>query len=182
MGEKHVKHPANRGPRYLLAHGPNFAEVPKCLPIVEYIATVEQGCQQLKQGEAEELWAEVKAVLKKAQPQSNISKEEQKAMKELRNDNTRVILTADKGVSIVVMDRDEYIKKAEEILNQSTYKTIPTDPTTNCKNRLIPLLKNIKAEGGINNTTYRRMYPTGAESPKFYGLQNVHKEGVPLRP
>ena len=26
------------------------------------------------------------------------------------------------------------------------------------------------------------MYPTGAESPKFYGLPKIHKEGVPLRP
>ena len=63
----------------LLAHRPNFAVVPRCLPIGEYIATVEQVCKQLKQGEVEELRGEVKAILKKAHIlRSNITKEEQK--------------------------------------------------------------------------------------------------------
>ena len=37
-------------------------------------------------------------------------------------------------------------------------------------------------EGGINEAVYRRLYPTGAGSPKFYGLPKIHKEGMPLRP
>ena len=114
-------------------------------------------------------------------PRSNITKEEQKALKELKNDNTRIILTADKGVSMVVIDRDEYINKAEELLSQPMYKSIPRDPTTKYKNKLITLLKTIKAEGGINEVIYRRLYPTGAGSPKFYGLPKVHKEWMPLR-
>ena len=58
-----------------------------------------------------------------------------------------MILTADKGVSLVVMDTEEYNKKAEELLQQPTYKTIPTDPTTRYRNKLINMLKSIKAEG-----------------------------------
>ena len=50
------------------------------------------------------------------------------------------------------------------------------------KNKLITLLKNIKTEGGIDEVTYRRLYPTGASPPKFYGLPKVHKSGMPLRP
>ena len=50
--------------------GPNFDVIPKCHPIREYITMVEQACQYLNQGEAEELWAEVKAVLKKAHPKT----------------------------------------------------------------------------------------------------------------
>ena len=49
------------------------------------------------------------------------------------------------GVYIWCMDRDEYIKKAEELLNQPTYKTISADSTTKCHNRLMTMLKNIKA-------------------------------------
>ena len=44
------------------------------------------------------------------------------------------------------------------------------------------LIKNIKAEGGINDEIYKRMYPTGAGSPKFYGLPKLHKPGIPLKP
>ena len=38
----------------------------------------------------------------------NIHKEEYQALKQLKKDNNRMVLTADKGVSMVVMDRDEY--------------------------------------------------------------------------
>ena len=83
---------------------------------------------------------------------------------------------------MVVLNKEEYIKKAEHLLNQPTYKKIPEDPTSKQKTRLIKLLKNIKAEGGINEDTYKRMYPTGAGSPKFYGLPKIHKPDTPLRP
>ena len=115
-------------------------------------------------------------------PPPNITKEERKAITELKKDSTRMILTADKGVSLVVMNTEDYIRKAEDLLNQTTYKSIPTDPTTTYKNKLITLLKTIKAEGGINETVYRRLYPTGAGFPKFYGLAKIHKEGIQLRP
>ena len=111
-------------------------------------------------------------------PKPSIPKEEAKAIKELKKDQERITLTADKGVSMVVMDKDEYIKKSEELLHQPTYKELTTDPTT----KLIGLLKTIKAEGGIDNTTYKRLYPTGARSPKYYGPPKIHKTGVPLRP
>ena len=93
-----------------------------------------------------------------------------------------MILTADKGVSLVFLDTEEYDKKAEELLQQPTYKPIPTDPASRYKKKLINMLKSIKAKGGISEATYKRLYPTGAGSPKFYGLPKIHKEGMPLRP
>ena len=73
------------------------------------------------------------------------------------------------------------IRKAEELLSQTTYSKINNDPTTKYKNRLINLLKTIKTEGGINEALYKKLYPTGAGVPKFYGLPKIHKE-TPLRP
>ena len=138
---------------------------------------------KLGPGEAEELRAEIKAVLKKIQPpKSNITKEAQKALKELKKDTNRVILTADKGTCVVVMDKEEYINKAQDLLKEETYRIIPEDPTNKQKNRLIQLLKKIKTEDGIYEENYKKMYPTGAGIPKFYGLPKVHKAGVPLRP
>ena len=67
-------------------------------------------------GKAEELRGEIKAILKKRpNNKPNISKEEYQALKEIKNDNTRMVLTADKGVSMVVIDKEEYIKKSEVI-------------------------------------------------------------------
>ena len=83
---------------------------------------------------------------------------------------------------MVVIDKEDYINKSEELLQSSTYKVLTTDPTTKHKNKLISLLKSIKAEGGINESTYKRLYPTGAGTPKYYGLPKVHKKNIPLRP
>ena len=157
--------------------------VPRSPPVGEYIVAIEHACNQLQQGKAEELRGEIKSVLKKIQaPKHNITGEERKAIDELRKYKTRIILTMDKGVSMVVMDRDDYNRKAEDILHQSAYKPIPNDPTNKYKTKLISLLKSIKMEGGTDESTYKRLYPRGAGSPKFYGLPKVHKEGTPLRP
>ena len=43
-------------------------------------------------------------------------------------------------------------------------------------------MKKIKTEGGISEEKYKKMYPTGAGSPKFYGLPKIHKNETPLRP
>ena len=132
---------------------------------------------------ADELRGRVKTILKKVRtPRQYITKEECKAIGELKRDNNRLVLTADKGVALVVMDKEDYVQKAKELLDQPTYRTIPNDPTTKYKNKLVNLLKAIKTEGEIDKALYKRLYPTGAGSPKFYGLPKIHKGGIPLRP
>ena len=141
-------------------------------------------CQQLKQGKVEELRGETKSILKNNQPpKPNISTEEAKAIQELKRDQEKIISDCtDKGVSMVVLDKENYIKKSEDLLKQTTYRELAVDPTNKYRNKLINLLKTIKSEGGINNNTYKRLYPTGAVSSKYYGLPKIHKAGVSLRP
>ena len=79
------------------------------------------------------------------------------AMEELRKDTTRTILTVDKGVALVVMNKEDYEKKAEELLSQTTYSKISNDLITKYKNKLINLLKTIKTQGGINEALYRKL-------------------------
>ena len=170
----------------LLAWGPKCVIKPKQPPVEEYITAIEKACTKLDQGPVEELRVEVKKVLRKAQNSnkspSNITKEEFNALKELKKDQDRIILTADKGVALVIMKRTDYITKSEELLNTGTYKKIPEDPTKRQKARLVNILQNIKSEGGMSEESYRKMYPTGAVSPKYYGLTKIHKAGTPLRP
>ena len=140
--------------------------MPKEPPILEYITAIEKSCSQLQQGKAEELRGEIKSILKKisnSRPyKSNITKEEQQAIRKLKKDENRMVLTVDKGVSLVVIDKEEYIKKAKHLLHQSHYKKINSDPTNKHKNKLIGLLKTIKTQGGMNDNLYKRLYPTGA--------------------
>ena len=65
----------------------------------------------------------------------------------------------------------DYIEKSEELLSKSTYKILPSDPTTRYKNKVIAVLKSIKTEGGIQENAYRRLYPTGLAHPNIMAFQ-----------
>ena len=139
---------------------------------------------KLEPHNAEELRAAMRGALRNSQePTRNITKQEVQALVELKKDQSRVIFTVDKGVAIVIMDKEDYQEKAKALLkDQGTYKALKSDPTSKIKSKLINLLKKIKSEGGIDDTQYKKMYPTGAVPPKFYGLPKIHKRGIPLRP
>ena len=153
-------------------------------PHGEYITAIEQACLKLEPHNAEELRAAMRGALRNSQkPINNITKQEIQVLAELKRDQLRVILTADKGVAIVIMDKQDYQEKAKALLeDQGTYKALKTDPTGRLKSRMINLLKKIKSEGGIDDILYKKLYPTGAVTTKFYGLPKIHKDGVPLRP
>ena len=60
--------------------------------------------------------------------------DEFKTIKELREDQSRVVLTADKALAMVIMDKKDYRDKVFHLLSDSkTYRTIPKDPTNTQK-------------------------------------------------
>ena len=93
-----------------------------------------------------------------------------------------IVLTADKGVAMVIMDKQDYINKANHLLNQNTYRSIAKDPTNSIKNKLINSLKRVKSQTGLDSNTYKSIYPTGCVPPNFYGLPKIHKPDTPLKP
>ena len=58
-------------------------------------------------------------------PKPYINKEELQAIKELNNDDNRMILAADKAVAMVMLNKEDYTRKAEDLFNQQTFKKIP---------------------------------------------------------
>ena len=60
---------------------------------------------------------------------------------------------------MIIMDRQDYINKANQLLNQDTYKVITKDPTNTIKNKLINILKNIKTKTGLGTNTYKVHVP-----------------------
>ena len=70
---------------------------------------MESVCHKLLHQDVQELRAETNCLLREAKPpKSNITKEESKALRELREDKERMVLTKDKGVAMVVLDRKGY--------------------------------------------------------------------------
>ena len=101
---------------------------------------------------------DVNRLLKQQQQQHkhcNLTTAQCRAPTQLKKDSNRVVLTADKGVAMVVMDLQDYNNKAQTLLQDTnTYKVLPKDPTPQLKNKLITLLKNIHQTGGLSTLKY----------------------------
>ena len=122
----------------VLAKGPNFAVSPKHPPNLEYITAIEEACTKLSQQDVEELRADINSVLRASHPpKPNLTKAPNLALRELKKDRDCIVLTADKGVAMVIMDRQDYVSKANTLLNQNTYRSIPQDPTNTIKTSLL---------------------------------------------
>ena len=72
------------------------------------------------------------------------------------------MLSADKGNCVVVMDKHQY-------------------PTSKTQRKLNKMSLDLKKAGIINEDLYRMLYSSDGLSPRFYGLQKIHKTGIPLR-
>ena len=84
---------------------------------------VESICSQLKEQEPQELRGDVNSLLRRADtPKPNLTKLERKGLSQLRKDKDRLILTADKGVAMAVLDKVDYTNRAKEFLGQQAYK------------------------------------------------------------
>ena len=66
---------------------------------------------------------------------------------------------------MVIMDRQDYVNKSNQLLAQPAYRAILRDPTYKIKTKLINMPKRIKSQTGLDNNTYKAMYPMGCGAP-----------------
>ena len=104
------------------------------------------------------------------------------ALKNLRSNHDIKILPADKGGKIVILDNNEYIDKAQSLLDDdNTYEKLN-------KNPLLSHNKYVRKEIENNLKHYhdpnwkKKFLKQNCSLPYFYGLPKLHKSGVPLRP
>ena len=83
---------------------------------------------------------------------------------------------------MIVIDREEYNSKAQELLNSSAYRSLQRDPTNKIKAQLITKLRKIKKESNLDEGTYRVMYPTGCVPLSFMDYPKYIKQATLLGP
>ena len=109
-----------------------------------------------------ELRTEVKKCLQNAKkPKSNLGKEQRGALTKLRDDDLIVILPAGKENATVVMNKEDYARKMEEILNGDDYEVVKRDPTPKLEKKLNNMLKGLWEAGEINKIGYDRLSACG---------------------
>ena len=109
------------------------------------MTSTESVCRKLSDREAGELRSKAaNLVTRPRKIESNLSKDELKALDELKKDQDIRILPADKGRIVVVLDAAEYKQKCENLLKDTaTYKNLGSkDPTSKYKKELVMFSKS----------------------------------------
>ena len=120
------------------------------------------------------------ALEKSKPPKPNISKTEIQVLKSLQNDDSIIILPADKGNVTVVMDRVEYSNKLAHLVDNGGYSKVKKDPTLKTERKLSLILG--KNKDLMPQTKHRQQIQHYSNPPHIYGLPKIHKNGIPLRP
>ena len=103
----------------LLSNGMNFASSHSKKDILSFISKVEPAISDLENVTNEEkiaLRQRVVSSVNSAQTVNNLTSEEKQALQRLKDDDNIVIVPADKGKAIVVMDTEDYVNKTEDHL------------------------------------------------------------------
>ena len=183
----------------ILSKGLNFAVPPIRLNACSFLTPFEKFYNQLKKETVNARSGffpdSIKARLKDvaysgfrsySRPNALYSQEELNTIKDLRNDNSIVIMKPDKGNGVVILNKDEYHKKMDEILADSSKFEILDDDavklTLKRENQVKVLLKKLKSDNYVTEKTYNELYPTGTRIGLLYGLPKIHKSSIPFRP
>ena len=98
------------GSKVLAGQGTQLCQSSQVPLNLEHTIAIESVCTKLSQQDVEGLRANINRVLRGSHPpRSDISKAEAQVIRELKGDKDRLVLTSDKGVAMVVMDRQDYI-------------------------------------------------------------------------
>lgn len=110
----------------------------------------------------------------------NISKQEHKILKELKQNENIIVVPADKGGKTVVMGRKEYLTKMEDKFKDITLYEVVKDPTNFLKKKMNALSTRLFKENKISE--YQRYNFSEVDNlPYVRGQPKIHKNGNPMR-
>ena len=107
-------------------------------------------------------------------------------LKKLKSDPNIVVLKSDKGNAIVILNKQDYHSKMNNILSDTSKFKLITDDLFNVlitkEDKINRLLSKLKKGKEISDCEFSQMYATGTLPGILYGLPKIHKNGTPLRP
>ena len=116
-------------------------------------------------------------------PPENLTPSEFKALKHLSKNKNIAIQKADKGNTVVILDKCSYISGIEEILNDNSKFSKVDIPAGKEINRIVNLEKRISSELKllkdkeiIDKSTYKSINPVGSRPSILHGSGKIHKE------
>ena len=112
---------------------------------------------------------EVLSVKEQGRNYSNLSREEIKALRDLKNYRDVVIKPADKGSAVVIWALKEYREEAYAQLGESeVYEKVDNNPVKDLNEKVITKLKDLKDKGVISDENYAYFKPEMITSQLTY--------------
>ena len=112
-----------------------------------------------------------------------------KHLKTLSNNEDLAVMKFDKGNGVCIMDKEEYLKKLDDIINDKTkFMNIVRGKRKNAKHPLLKKQDDIKDDmkqhlkAHVDEKLWKKLRPSGTNTGKLYGTCKVHKANYPLRP
>ena len=113
----------------------------------------------------------------------NLSKNETKALNDLKNRDDIIVSKADKGGACVIMDVDDYITEANRQLNDERfYKKVDENPTSLHAALVDNAIDDLKLKGHLEEKMANQLKTSNPKTPRLYLLPKIHKPGNPGRP
>ena len=110
----------------------------------------------------------------------NISPAEEKAIDMLSKDKSIVIKPADKGSSVVIMDRGSYLDEAyRQLSDQNYYEKLDEDPTREYSKAVHDAIEDMYQNGEIDEKVREYLLSDKVRTARFYLLPKIHKNKNP---
>ena len=168
--------PLDRNETRVLSYGQKHSVTPKRIPTEGIVSGVEAApSRQRKLSEStKDIRSRIASTMQSAlQDGGNLIKDEQHALKRLKNDEDIVILPADRGRVTVVMDKTDYHDKMDALVNdKQTYQELKRDSTPALQRKLNRTLLTLKKTNVIDTQRYYRLRCSVPQPLKLYGLPN----------
>ncbi|KAJ1161196.1 hypothetical protein NDU88_001683 [Pleurodeles waltl] len=111
-------------------------------------------------------------------PSNNLNSDERRALHKLSMCPDIVIMEADKGGNVVVMNRSDYVAEIDRQLNDTqAYSLLPSNPLPNITNMIRKKLAFWKNHCLLTDLEHRFLYIEAPRAPCIYILPKVHKPG-----
>ena len=109
----------------------------------------------------------------------NHSRAQRTEIKKLKENEEIVIKPSDKCKGIIILDKTDYITKAEQIT--AGYEEISKNPTNKTEAATKRIIKET-LNGKLDENVIQALLPQCSRTAELYGLPKDHKPGIPLRP
>ena len=166
----------------VLGKGLKFVPTPQTINIVEFISNTEKGLSEAPTLAKQTAIKEISTFVNtwKKPKKNNLTKAERSIISKVKKQTNVMFIPADKGGKVVVINKDDYITKIEEQLNDTKKYEQVQNPKTKIKKNIGEFIDRICKQNKIKQ--YQKLQLNSIEDlPQIRGQIKIHKENHPMR-